>query len=108
MLLAKCEARLAVLRIRILDASVSRTNYASQRPSATAIELAVREAQSNAPGYTYAGFCAKVKAAGCAGYMVSFSGMGRSACVAGEGGIEPSALASKLEPPLPADGRSMR
>lgn len=41
---------------------------------AEAIERAVREAQSNAPGYTYAGFCAKVKAAGCAGYMVSFSG----------------------------------
>jgi uncharacterized protein YbcV (DUF1398 family) len=36
------------------------------------VEQAVREAQSGAPGYTYAGFCAKVKAAGCAGYMVSF------------------------------------
>lgn len=41
---------------------------------AEAIERAVREAQTQAPGYTYAGFCAKVKAAGCAGYMVSFSG----------------------------------
>ncbi|HET9929992.1 MAG TPA: hypothetical protein VFQ35_04860 [Polyangiaceae bacterium] len=38
------------------------------------VERAVREAQANAPGYTYAGFCAKVKAAGCAGYMVSFLG----------------------------------
>lgn len=38
------------------------------------IEGAVREAQQNAPGYTYPGFCRKVKAAGCAGYMVSFSG----------------------------------
>lgn len=38
------------------------------------IERAVREAQHQAPGYTYAGFCAKVKAAGCAGYMVSFLG----------------------------------
>jgi uncharacterized protein YbcV (DUF1398 family) len=38
------------------------------------VERAVREAQSNVPGYTYAGFCAKVKAAGCAGYMVSFLG----------------------------------
>lgn len=38
------------------------------------VERAVREAQNNAPGYTYAGFCAKVKAAGCAGYMVSFLG----------------------------------
>lgn len=38
------------------------------------IEQAVREAQAKEPGYTYAGFCAKVKAAGCAGYMVSFLG----------------------------------
>jgi len=38
------------------------------------VERAVREAQTKAPGYTYAGFCAKVKAAGCAGYMVSFLG----------------------------------
>jgi len=36
------------------------------------VERAVREAQSKAPGYTYSGFCAKVKAAGCAGYMVSW------------------------------------
>lgn len=41
---------------------------------ASELELAVQEAQSNAPGYTYVGFCAKVKAAGCAGYKVSFSG----------------------------------
>ncbi len=26
------------------------------------------------PGYTYKGFCRKVAAAGCAGYIVSFSG----------------------------------
>lgn len=38
------------------------------------VERAVREAQANAPGYSYAGFCRKVKAAGCAGYMVSFLG----------------------------------
>jgi uncharacterized protein YbcV (DUF1398 family) len=38
------------------------------------VEQAVRQAQAGAPGYTYAGFCAKVKAAGCAGYMVSFLG----------------------------------
>jgi uncharacterized protein YbcV (DUF1398 family) len=38
------------------------------------VEQAVREAQTGAPGYSYAGFCAKVKAAGCAGYMVSFLG----------------------------------
>jgi uncharacterized protein YbcV (DUF1398 family) len=41
---------------------------------ATDIERAVREAQNKAPGYTYAGFCAKATAAGCAGYMVSFLG----------------------------------
>jgi uncharacterized protein YbcV (DUF1398 family) len=38
------------------------------------VERAVREAQNKVPGYTYAGFCAKAKAAGCAGYMVSFLG----------------------------------
>lgn len=38
------------------------------------IEAAIREAQSGAPGYTYDGFCKKVRAAGCAGYMVSFLG----------------------------------
>ena len=51
---------------------------------ASVVEQAVREAQTKAPGYTYPGFCAKVKAAGCAGYMVSFLGkrvvyFGRSA-----------------------------
>lgn len=49
-----------------------------------AIEAAIREAQTQAPGYTYAGFCEKIVAAGCAGYMVSFLGrrvvyFGRSA-----------------------------
>lgn len=39
-----------------------------------AVTAAVREAQTGAPGYSYRGFCAQVKAAGCAGYMVSFSG----------------------------------
>jgi uncharacterized protein YbcV (DUF1398 family) len=42
--------------------------------NAKEVERAVREAQNKAPGYTYAGFCAKVKAAGCAGYLVSFLG----------------------------------
>ncbi len=41
---------------------------------ASDVERAVREAQNKTPGYSYAGFCAKVKAAGCAGYMVSFLG----------------------------------
>ena len=39
-----------------------------------AIQAAIREAQQLIPGYTYAGFCRKVIKAGCAGYMVSFSG----------------------------------
>jgi uncharacterized protein YbcV (DUF1398 family) len=38
------------------------------------IERAVRDAQNQVPGYSYVGFCATVKAAGCAGYMVSFLG----------------------------------
>ena len=42
--------------------------------NATDIERAVREAQTKAPGYTYAGFNAMVQAAGCTGYMVSFLG----------------------------------
>jgi uncharacterized protein YbcV (DUF1398 family) len=40
----------------------------------TAVQAAIREAQQLVPGYTYAGFCAKVVAAGCAGYIVSFPG----------------------------------
>jgi uncharacterized protein YbcV (DUF1398 family) len=41
-----------------------------------ALEVArmVAWAQSNAPDYSYAGFCERVRAAGCAGYLVSFSG----------------------------------
>lgn len=52
--------------------------------NAAGVEACVREAQANAPGYTYAGFCRKAKAQGCAGYIVSFLGrrvvyFGRSA-----------------------------
>lgn len=39
-----------------------------------AVEAAIREAQALAPGYSYLGFCAKTRAAGCAGYVVSFLG----------------------------------
>ena len=39
-----------------------------------AVQAAIREAQQLVPGYTYAGFCAKIMAAGCAGYMVSLTG----------------------------------
>ena len=38
------------------------------------VRAAIREAQKLVPGYTYAGFCAKVMAAGCAGYIVSMLG----------------------------------
>lgn len=39
-----------------------------------AIQAAIKEAQQLVPGYTYMSFCRKVVAAGCAGYLVSFSG----------------------------------
>lgn len=39
-----------------------------------AVQSAIREAQALVPGYSYKGFCQKVKHAGCAGYVVSFSG----------------------------------
>jgi uncharacterized protein YbcV (DUF1398 family) len=38
------------------------------------IRAAIKAAQDLAPGYSYRGFCRKVVAAGCAGYMVSFPG----------------------------------
>lgn len=38
------------------------------------IQAAIREAQQLVEGYTYRGFCTKVAQAGCAGYIVSFSG----------------------------------
>lgn len=39
-----------------------------------AVERLVRWAQANPADYNYVLFCEKVKAAGCAGYLVSFSG----------------------------------
>lgn len=41
---------------------------------AGALQATIREAQQLVLGYTYAGFSKKVAAAGCAGYIVSFSG----------------------------------
>ena len=58
--------------------------------NAAAMQTAIGEAQRLAPGYTYEGFCAKVTAAGCAGYMVSF--LGRRAVYFGRTGethVEP-------------------
>ncbi|SLN44372.1 DUF1398 domain-containing protein [Oceanibacterium hippocampi] len=51
---------------------------------AAGMRAAIREAQQQAPGYSYRGFCEKAVAAGCAGYIVSFPGrrvlyVGRSA-----------------------------
>jgi len=59
--------------------SVELPAYRAQTPiaavlDATAIRAAIREAQLLVPGYTYRGFCEKVRAAGCAGYIVSFAG----------------------------------
>ena len=38
------------------------------------IQAAIKDAQQLVPGYTYRGFCKKIASAGCAGYIVSFSG----------------------------------
>lgn len=35
---------------------------------------AIRQAQGSDPDYTYCGFCKRAMAAGCAGYIASFSG----------------------------------
>ncbi|MGE0769686.1 MAG: DUF1398 domain-containing protein [Hyphomicrobiaceae bacterium] len=48
--------------------------YVAANFSGASIKEAIREAQRNGTGYTYKGFCRKVMAAGCAGYMVSFPG----------------------------------
>lgn len=41
---------------------------------ATEVERLVRWAQANPADYSYVAFCEKAKAAGCAGYLVSFLG----------------------------------
>ena len=38
------------------------------------MQAAIKEAQQQVPGYTYKSFCEKAASAGCAGYVVSFSG----------------------------------
>lgn len=50
------------------------TTPVTQAFNSALIQAAVKEAQQLVPGYTYKGFCGKVVSAGCAGYMVSFSG----------------------------------
>lgn len=56
-----------------LDMPVS-TGAVSARFEAADVAALVRWAQANGPDYSYQGFCVKAKAAGCAGYLVSFSG----------------------------------
>ncbi|MBP1884429.1 DUF1398 domain-containing protein [Sinorhizobium mexicanum] len=41
---------------------------------ATQVERLVRWAQANGPDYSYRSFCERARAAGCAGYLVSFLG----------------------------------
>lgn len=41
---------------------------------AAEVEHLVRWAQTNPPDYSYQAFCQRAKAAGCAGYLVSFLG----------------------------------
>ena len=59
--------------------SVGLPMHAPEVPVAAAfdtasIQAAIKEAQQLVPGFSYRGFCRKVAAAGCAGYMVSFAG----------------------------------
>jgi uncharacterized protein YbcV (DUF1398 family) len=56
-----------------LETEPTRTPVAASF-NASVVREAIREAQALIPGYTYRGFCAKVAAAGCAGYMVSLLG----------------------------------
>lgn len=59
--------------------SIELATHKTEIPVASAfdaaqIQAAIKEAQALVPGYTYKGFCKKASAAGCAGYIVSFSG----------------------------------
>lgn len=56
-----------------LDMALSSGPVAARFDNA-GVEALVRWAQANGPDYSYASFCQKVKAAGCAGYLVSFPG----------------------------------
>jgi uncharacterized protein YbcV (DUF1398 family) len=46
----------------------------SAEVNAAALRAAILQAQTKTAGYTYAGFCRKIAAAGCSGYTVSFTG----------------------------------
>lgn len=49
-------------------------NPVAHQFDAAAVRAAIGAAQSLAPGYTYLGFCNKIVAAGCTGYLVSLPG----------------------------------
>lgn len=57
-----------------IELKATPTAPVAERFDASIVRQAIREAQALAPGYTYRGFCAKVAAAGCAGYLVSLPG----------------------------------
>ena len=57
----------------VLDMSQSAGSVADVF-DAPAVGSLVRWAQANGPDYNYNAFCRQVKAAGCAGYIVSFLG----------------------------------
>lgn len=57
----------------MLDMPPSCGSVASEFDAAE-VERLVRWAQANPSDYNYVAFCEKVKAAGCAGYLVSFLG----------------------------------
>ena len=49
-------------------------NPVAHQFDAAAVRAAIGAAQSLTPGYTYLGFCNKIAAAGCTGYLVSLPG----------------------------------
>ena len=70
---ARCTYYLRDGQAVALDAAPTPVPVA-ERFDAAAVQEAIREAQALVPGYTYRGFCAKVAAAGCAGYLVALGG----------------------------------
>lgn len=57
----------------VLDMDIDKAPVAAAL-DAGEIQAAIKDAQALVPGYTYRKFCARVMAAGCAGYQVSFVG----------------------------------
>lgn len=57
-----------------IELKTAQAGPVAERFDAVRIREAIQEAQAMVPGYSYKGFCAKVTAAGCAGYLVSLIG----------------------------------